>query len=279
MTDNRVSGAVPAGGMSEGGHILPLANIGLIERAMFMLADRGIGEPGMIAVSGPSGYGKSVAAAWAKARHRAFYVQLNYYTTNKSLLVQLCQVLGLKGEEKKKAADGEVPIGYEYVPPKGTIQQLAERVAAQLHGAKRPLIIDEFDFAIDKNLVMAVFSLYEMSKASFILIGEEAMPAKLKKWEKFDGRMLDPLYAEPVGLEDARRLARAKNASLTLADDLLAHLVKIAKGSVRRVVNNLAEIGRVGAAEGWDTCDLARWGNRPLQHANVKRRDLPKEES
>jgi hypothetical protein len=115
------------------------------------------------------------------------------------------------------------------------------------------LIIDEFDFAIDKNLVMAVFSIYEMSRASFILIGEEAMPAKLKKWEKFDGSVLDPLYAEPVGLEDARRLARAKNASLTLADDLLAHLVKIAKGSVRRVSNNLRKIFETGAAEGWDT--------------------------
>lgn len=81
-----------------------------------------------------------------------------------------------------------------------------------------------------------------MSRASLILIGEEAMPAKLKKWEKFDGRVLDTLYAEPVSLEDARRLARAKNAGLALADDLLAHLVTIARGSVRRVSNNLRKI-------------------------------------
>jgi hypothetical protein len=112
------------------------------------------------------------------------------------------------------------------------------------------LIIDEFDFAIDKSLVMAVFSIYEMSRASIILIGEEAMPAKLKKWEKFDGRMLDTLYAEPVRLEDARRLARAKNAGLTLADDLLAHLVTIAKGSVRRVSNNLRKIFEVRRRRG-----------------------------
>jgi hypothetical protein len=124
-----------------------------------------------------------VAAAWAKARHRAYYLQLDDFVSKKSLLVQLCQVLGL-------SVDGK--------PPKGTIQQLAERVAAQLHQSRRPLIIDEFDFAIDKNLVMAVFSIYEMSRASIILIGEEAMPAKLKKWEKFDGRVLDTLYAEPV---------------------------------------------------------------------------------
>ena len=256
MTENRVHREGPASPLPEGGQIAPLTNIAVIEQAIFQLADRGATDPGMMVVSGPSGYGKSVAAAWAKARHRAYYLQLDDFVTRKSLLVQLCLVLGL-------SVDGK--------PPKGTIQQLAERVAAQLHQARRPLIIDEFDFAIDKNLVMAVFSIYEMSRASIILIGEEAMPAKLQKWEKFDGRVLDTLYAEPVSLEDARRLARAKN-SLPLADDLLAHLVKIARGSVRRVSNNLRKIFETGAAEGWDHCDLARWGDRPLQQADVKRR-------
>lgn len=257
MTENRVHGGAGVSPLPEGGQIAPLTNIAVIEQAIFQLADRGATDPGMMVVSGPSGYGKSVAAAWAKARHRAYYLQLDDFVTRKSLLVQLCLVLGL-------SVDGK--------PPKGTIQQLAERVAAQLHQARRPLIIDEFDFAIDKNLVMAVFSIYEMSRASIILIGEEAMPAKLQKWEKFDGRVLDTLYAEPVSLEDARRLARAKNAQLPLADDLLAHLVKIARGSVRRVSNNLRKIFETGAAEGWDHCDLARWGDRPLQQADVKRR-------
>lgn len=257
MTENRVHREGPASPLPEGGQIAPLTNIAVIEQAIFQLADRGATDPGMMVVSGPSGYGKSVAAAWAKARHRAYYLQLDDFVTRKSLLVQLCLVLGL-------SVDGK--------PPKGTIQHLAERVAAQLHQARRPLIIDEFDFAIDKNLVMAVFSIYEMSRASIILIGEEAMPAKLQKWEKFDGRVLDTLYAEPVSLEDARRLARAKNAQLPLADDLLAHLVKIARGSVRRVSNNLRKIFETGAAEGWDHCDLARWGDRPLQQADVKRR-------
>lgn len=247
-------------GFPEGGQIAPLANIGLIERAIFLLADRGIGEPGMIAVSGPSGYGKSVAAAWAKARHRAYYLQLDDFVTKKGLVEALCVVVGL-GDKEGNA-------------PRGTISRLAGMLAAQLHQARRPLIIDEFDFVVDKAMVMTVFSLYEMSRASIILVGEEAMPAKLKRWEKFDGRMLDPLYAEPVGLEDARILARHRNAQFPIADDLLAHLVTIAKGSVRRVSNNLGEIYRVGATEGWDGCDLARWGNRPLQQADVKRRGV-----
>jgi len=173
----------------------------------------------MIVVSGPSGYGKSVAAAWARARHRAYYLQLDDFITKKSLLVNLCKVLGLE--------------------PKGATWELIDIVAAQLHQARRPLIIDEFDFIVDKAMVMSVFSLYEKSRASIILVGEEAMPAKLAKWEKFDGRVLDTLYAEAVGLDDARILARHKYPDFPLADDLLAHLVKIASGSVRRVNNNL----------------------------------------
>lgn len=257
MTENKVS---RVGGLPDGGHIAPLANIGVIEQAISLLNDRSATDPGMVVVSGPSGYGKSLAAAWAKARHRAYYLQLDDFVSRKSLLEKLCMMLALEGK------DGN--------PLKGTIQQLAEAVAGELHVRRRPLIIDEFDFAIDKSLVMTVFSLYEMSRASIILIGEESMPAKLKKWEKFDGRVLDTIYAEPVSLEDARTLAKYKNAQFPLADDLLAHLVKIAMGSVRRLSNNLKKIYDTGASEGWDGCDLARWGNRPLQQADVKRRGV-----
>jgi hypothetical protein len=244
---------------STGGQIAPLANIGVMEQAIYRLSGRGPNDPGMMVVSGPSGYGKSVAAAWAKARHRAYYLQLDDYVTKKSLLVSLCKVLGL-------VAGGKVP--------KGATWQLIDIVAAELHASRRPLIIDEFDFIVDKAMVMAVFSLYEKSRASIILVGEEAMPAKLARWEKFDGRVLDTLYAEAVGLEDARILARHKHPDFPIADDLLAHLVSLAKGSVRRVNNNLGIIHGTAMGEGWEACDLATWGDRPLQVAGVKRRGL-----
>lgn len=264
----------------EGGNIAPLANIGLMEEAIARLANRGPGEPGMMVFSGYSGYGKSVAAAWVKARHNAYYLQLNDFVTKRSLVVSLCQVVGLPGVRKLPPA-GERAVD-QYVPPKGTIGQLAEMVAAQLHNARRPLILDEFDFAIDKSLVMTVFSLYEMSQASIVLIGEEAMPAKLKRWEKFDGRVLDTFYAEPLGMTDARTLLwhRYRNEKMTIADDFLRHLVsrEIAGGSVRRLSNNLATIYETGNAEGWEYCDLERWGSRPLQQSTVKRRPKGDEE-
>lgn len=251
MSENVVS--IQAGG----GHIAPLANIAVMEQALSRLNGRGPNDPGMLVLSGPSGYGKSVAAAWARARHRAYYLQLDDFITKKSMLVNLCKVLGLAEAGKQ---------------PKGTASELAEKIGAQLHGSRRTLIIDEFDFAVDKQLVMAVFSIYEKCKANIILVGEEALPAKLEAWEKFSGRVLDTLYAEPVGLADARVLARHKFPDFAFADDLLEHLCELARGSVRRVNNNLGIIHDEGQAQGWQTCDLATWGNRPLQKAEVKRR-------
>lgn len=244
----------PVGG---GSQIAPLANIGIMEQALQRLSTRSPSDPGLIVVSGPSGYGKSVAAAWAKARHRAYYVQLDDFLTKRSLLVTLCRALGLE-------ASGQ--------PLRGTTAELADMVGAQLHSSRRTLIVDEFDFAVEKGLVMSLFSIYEKSRASIILIGEEALPGKLKRWEKFDGRVLDTLYAEAVGLDDARTLARHKYPQFAFADDLLEHLVAIAAGSVRRVNNNLGRIHDEGLSLGWDGCDRATWGDRPLQLPDIKRR-------
>ena len=257
------------GGM---GHVAPLANIGVIENAIHRLQNRGLSDPGMIVISGPSGYGKSMAAAWAKARHRAVYLQLDDFVTKKSLLLGLCQVLNIKRSVRPGKKD---EAGIADGPPRGTAAELADMVATELANSRRLLIIDEFDFAVDKHLVMSIFSIYEKSRASIILIGEEALPAKLQGWEKFSGRVLDTFYAEAIGMGDARTLARHKYPDFTFADDLLEMLVKKARGSARRMNNNLGMIHNEGMSMGWEGCDLATWGDRPLQESGVKRREKP----
>lgn len=256
MQQNPTTGKTAYTGPTAGaGQIAPLANIGIMEQALTRLSTRSPSDPGMMVVSGPSGYGKSVAAAWAKARHRAYYVQLDDFISKKSLLITLCKALGLE--------------------TKGTMAELADIVGAQLNGSKRVLIIDEFDFAIEKGLVMSVFSIYEKSKASIVLIGEEALPGKLKRWEKFDGRVLDTLYAEAVGLDDARTLAGHKFPSFAFGEDLLEHIVGIAAGSVRRVNNNLGIVNEVGLSMGWGGCDLATWLHYEETNPNGLKLQLP----
>lgn len=245
------------------GAILPLTNLGIAERAVARLLNRGPLDPGLVTISGPSGFGKSVAAAWVKARHPSYYVQADDFWTKKTMLVAISRAMGLiylrgKGDNAR-----------EYIPE---ISVMADRIKAQLEQSRRILIIDEFDYCVDKNLVESVRSLYEGSKAAILIIGEESLPLKLKQWERFHSRILDWFLAEPVSLADARELARAKCSGVAVADDLLDHLVALSKGSVRRVSHNLGRIYDEAADQGWESVDLAQWGSRALQSSEPPRR-------
>ncbi|MDP2830165.1 MAG: ATP-binding protein [Sulfuricellaceae bacterium] len=249
--------------LQPGGAILQLTNIAIAERAVARLKNRGPLDPGLAVLCGPSGFGKSISAAWVKARHPSYYVQADDFWTKKTMLVAMSRAMGLlyyrgRGENKR-----------EYWPE---INVMADAIKSQLETSRRILIVDEFDYCVDKNLVEAVRSLYEGSKAAVLIIGEEALPHKLKQWERFHGRILDWFLAEPVNLADARELARAKCAGVTVADDMLEHLVKLSKGSVRRVSNNLGRIYDEAADQGWESVTRAAWGSRTLQDGEPPRR-------
>lgn len=240
--------ATPAG-------IAPLANIAVAERALTRALGRGTHQPGLVVMHGPSGYGKSMACAWVKARSRAYYLQLDdFCRSRKVLLKRMGKALGLNLNKSL------------------TVDEMADAVMAQLEQSGRPLILDEADYLVTFNLVEAIRSLYEGSKAAILLVGEESLPQKLKAWERFHGRILDWFPAHPVSLGDARELAGLYCPHATVADDLLERLVELAKGSVRRVSTNLETIQEEAIVSGWDTIDLATWGSRPIHTGEPPRR-------
>ena len=71
---NEKTQASPAG-------IAPLVNIAVADRAITRALGRGLHQPGLVVMHGPSGFGKSMAAAWVVARQRAYYVQANDFWT------------------------------------------------------------------------------------------------------------------------------------------------------------------------------------------------------
>ena len=234
--------------------IAPLANIAVAERAISRALGRGLHQPGLVVMHGPSGYGKSMSAAWVTARNRAYYVQASDFWTKKAMLKDICRSLGLQFK------------------PGDTVDEMAKMVVAQLEQSGRPLILDEFDYVVDKNLVEAVRSLYEGSKAAILIIGEEALPQKLKKWERFHGRILDWYPAQPASVEDARELARLYCPHVEVADCLLGKLVEKARGSVRRISTNLETVQEEALGMGWDAVDLAKWGARAIHTGEPPRR-------
>ncbi|MEA2755133.1 MAG: hypothetical protein QOJ54_1422, partial [Aliidongia sp.] len=79
-------------------------------------------------------------------------------------------------------------------------------------------------------------------QAAIILVGEEGLPASLKRWERVHGRMLDWVPAQAAVLSDARHLAHLYCRGIEVADDLIAALHEACAGSVRRICVNLDRV-------------------------------------
>ena len=233
--------------------IAPIANLDLVAVVMEKLVNRQDGLPGLAVYYGPSGWGKTTATLAVANRTRAYYVQMRSSWTRKDLLEKILFEMGIK--------------------PIGRTTQLLDQICEQLAASRRPLVLDEFDYAAAKaGSVELVRDIYEGSQSSLLLVGEELLPNKLKRHERFHGRVLNWLPAAPVSLDDARLLAQIYCPDVPVADDMLTHLVSLAHGSVRRVSVNLVNVYDTALVEGWDAIDRAQWGDRSLYTGDAPRR-------
>lgn len=225
----------------------PLENLQILNLLAMQVQDRADHLPGIVTFSGPSGFGKSTAAAFISARYQAIYIEVRSTWTRKSLLEAILHTIGIK--------------------PAGTVATMADQVADELASSQRIIILDEFDNAVDRNLVELVRDLYEQSKAPFILIGEELLPQKLQKWERFHGRIMRWAQAQPANIDDAVILNRHYAKDVMIDKDLLKVLVEHARGSVRRIVTNIELISQFAKTEGLQKISLSEWGGRDLHMA------------
>ena len=228
----------------------PLQNIAILEGLLLKSKDRPDHLPGIVTFSGPSGFGKSTAAAWAAAEHDAAYLEFRSVWTKKAFLESFCHQLGL--------------------PKNGTMAQMTDMISEELALSQRPVIYDEFDYCVAKDgLVELVRDIYEQSKSPVILIGEENLPHKLQKWERFDGRILARSQAKPANLSDARALNKHYEPGIIVADDLLEDILHLARGSIRRIVTNLHDVRLFAQGEGLKQIGKKEWGDRPLQKSTA----------
>ena len=201
--------------------------------------------PGLVCFYGPSGWGKSYAAAYVANVKNAYYVELKSTWTVKYLLQAICR---------------EMSISYSN---SDTLAVLGEMVTEQLILSGRALIIDEFDYLVDRNKVDVVRDLFEGSAAPVILIGEEQLPNKLKRWERTHGRILDFIPAQPASFDDAQALRDLYCKKVKIADDLLEEVCKSARGSVRRICVNLERIQQTAITMAMREIGLSDW-NEPF---------------
>lgn len=232
--------------------IANINNLSLVSVAMERLVNRQDGLPGLGVLYGPSGYGKTTATVAVANETRAYYVQLRSAWSKKTLLEKICFEMGLPAAKNTAAC--------------------LDVICEQLAASQRPLILDEADYLIQKaGMVELVRDIYEGSQAPVMLVGEELLPAKLKKFERFHGRVLAWVPAQPVGLDDARELAAVYLPDVAVGDDVLAYLLELAHGSVRRVTVNLVNLLELANQQGLDGIDLAT-----AKAANLYKGEAPK---
>jgi DNA transposition AAA+ family ATPase len=234
--------------------IADIVNLSLCDVALERAISRTSTLPGMVCMYGPSGFGKSVSATHVANRRRAYYVQAKSVWTKKATLKAILQEMGIR--------------------PLPTIPDMLDQAAEELAKSGRPLIIDEMDHLVDKNAVELIRDLYEASQAAILLIGEEQLPNKLKKYERFHGRILAWVPAQPVTLDDAKKLTPLYAPHVEIADDLLHHIVELSAGSVRRVAVNMEMIQEEANATGWSSVDKATWGKRELYTGEAPKRRI-----
>lgn len=234
--------------------VAAISNVALAMESLQRSIDRSGSLPGLVVLYGPSGYGKSVAACFAATALKAYYITCKSTMTRKSLLRTILHDMGASTT--------------------GTIDDLRDRVEEQLIRSGRPLILDEADYLLDRNLMPVVRDIFDTAGTPIMLIGEEHMPAKLRKFERLHGRVLCWAPAQPASNDDARQLATLYAPQAHIADDLLAEIRRQSQGSVRRICVNIDQVREVAAREGWASATLDIWGKRGFYTGEAPARRL-----
>jgi hypothetical protein len=211
---------------SGGGVIAPTSNIGLVHTVMESLTTRAPGLPGIGIFYGRSGLGKSFGAAYAShpAGFNGIYVSCRSIETRKSLLEQMCKATG--------------------ITPKGTNAAILDDMIEALSLTSRPLIVDEVDYIVESRTLELIRDLHDASAAAILLIGEERLPGKLRKHERFDNRVLLWQPATACSIADFDLLVKHYAADIQIAPELKKRVLAETHGVTRRVVVNLENIKR-----------------------------------
>lgn len=237
-----------------GGSVAPTSNIALVHSTMQALTERASGLPGIACFYGPSGVGKSFGASYAShpAGFNGIYVSCRSFESKKSLAELMCKAIGIQ--------------------VRGSIPTIIDAITEVLALGQRPLIIDEVDHIVEGRTLEIIRDLHDASGASVLLIGEEHLPAKLKRHERFDNRVLLWQPAVRCSASDFDHLVKRYAPTIGFAPELKKRILAETHGITRRVVVNLENVkrwcGQKGVQAAPADCDVVLYtGDAPVRRA------------
>lgn len=230
--------------INPGGRWAPLTNVALCARAVERAMNRAPNLPGLVCLSGFSGYGKSHAASYCANKFEGIYVECCSYFTKKNLVEAILHEMGVK--------------------PGRTLSDMMGQAAEQLELSQRPLILDNFDYIADRKAVGIMLDLHEQARATILLVGEERLPAKLREWERVHRRVLVWQLAQPATPDDAEKLAEFYCPGVAIAEDLLERVCHVSRHTPGRICVNLDRIRDHCQTHGLKKINLDDWGKREI---------------
>lgn len=224
--------------------IAPLENVARCAALIDRLQHRAVGLPGLGCLYGEAGHGKTSAAIHAVNAYNACHVECLPVGGVKGLMEMIVRELGLR--------------------PARTTEGLFTQAAERLTRTQQPLIVDEVDQVLSDRAIELIRRLHDVSQAPVILMGEELLPQKLRRWPRVSSRVLNWVGVQPATARDVDHLAKIYASGVNLAPDLKAAVLRASRGSLRDVSTNLAGVKEEAGKLGLTTVDLATWGDRPF---------------
>ena len=241
--------------------IANLRNIALCDAALRKTITRPRHQSGVVVMSSPAGYGKSVAAANMSMKHNGIYVECKKAWTAKDLMRNIAKACG-------------IPL-----PKRSTTTEIQEYICDTLCdigdiGTQRPLIIDDAHYLVNSDKIDYIKDIHNgCGTYPILLIGEDSLDKNLERNQAMNSRVIEWVRALPANLADVQLLVSLYAPDITISEDLIHHLHSVTKGNVRYIVNNIERISYEAHNTGATTIDLATWGDRRLHTGKYYRDD------
>lgn len=208
------------------------------------LAQRDLGIPGMMLIHGDPGFGKTTTITWLVNQANGVFVRANATWTANSMLAAIMEELGSD--------------------PMHSTAKMLKHIAQRLSESRRPLFVDEANYlGSDKKMLNTLKDIHDMTDVPVLMAGAEGIERKLPHHPTLARRISQWVEFKAADLDDAATLANTV-CEVALAEDLLVHLHRQAKGSMGLMTVGLARIESFARSNGIDQIDAGQWGDRQL---------------
>jgi DNA transposition AAA+ family ATPase len=195
-------------------------------------------------MNGPSGFGKTMAATYCQNKFDGLCVECRSFFTAKNLMAALLREAGIVAAHR--------------------LADMHDQLIQELRLSRKPLFIDEVDHIAETKALQIIRDIHDAAQCAVILIGEEHLPKKLIRTERFHNRVLVWQPASAASERDAHQLARFYAPDIEIEDDLVKHLHKESKSIVRRICVNVDRVREFCRTHGLKKIGLKEWGDQPF---------------